>query len=68
MHALIVSKKLVARGRIKGLNKKTARTAASWQYPRTDSNRALRLRRPTLCPLSYGGECEANFTIGEEKG
>jgi hypothetical protein len=23
--------------------------------PRADSNCALRLRRPTLCPLSYGG-------------
>ena len=26
------------------------------KYPCTDSNCALRLRRPTLCPLSYRGE------------
>jgi hypothetical protein len=25
------------------------------RYPCTDSNCALRLRRPTLCPLSYRG-------------
>ncbi len=24
-------------------------------YPHCDSNAGLRLRRPTLCPLSYGG-------------
>ncbi len=25
-------------------------------YPRADSNRGFRLRRPALYPLSYGGE------------
>ena len=30
--------------------------------PRADSNCALRLRRPTLCPLSYGGG-RRNFII-----
>ena len=26
-----------------------------WQYPRGESNACLRLRRPSLYPLSYGG-------------
>src|SRR5512139_3390576 len=34
-----------------------AASNCSWREkrPRADSNCALRLRRPTLCPLSYGG-------------
>src|SRR3972149_865960 len=32
------------------------------RYPCTDSNCALRLRRPTLCPLSYRGG-RRNFII-----
>ena len=35
----------------------------SW-HPRADSNCALRLRRPTLCPLSYGGG-RRNFITDE---
>lgn len=33
------------------------------RYPCTDSNCALRLRRPTLCPLSYGGERNGFYHI-----
>src|SRR5688572_20014196 len=35
------------------------------KYPCTDSNCALRLRRPTLCPLSYRGGRQ-DFIILEE--
>ena len=39
------------------LKQKHRREAVS-KRPRADSNCALRLRRPTLCPLSYGGNEE----------
>src|SRR5918993_2426478 len=39
------------------------------RYPCTDSNCALRLRRPTLCPLSYrGGRTDfITFILAPEK-
>jgi hypothetical protein len=39
----------------------------AFMYLRTDSNRRFRLRRPTLYPLSYGGNCEGDFTIKSYK-
>lgn len=35
-----------------------------WWYPRQDSNLCLRLRRPTLYPLSYGGSVTHRIAAG----
>ena len=41
------------------------RLAAVKERPRANSNCALRLRRPTLCPLSYGGGRQNFITSAE---